>query len=189
MLAAKPTLPPPPAAVDYTKGMPTDLGMMLNDSLGDCTCAAYYHARQVWTFNTGKMVTEPDGDVEDLYVKACGYDPRKGGEGPGWRRAGRAHISVEEGRGHGHGDLAPQDRRFRGGRPARPGRREARHQQLRRGVHRIQRAREHPAGECATALHVDREAALAHHRRPRRGAGGLRRERAPASSPGASTTR
>ncbi|HEY2627649.1 MAG TPA: hypothetical protein VGI57_00910 [Usitatibacter sp.] len=83
MLAARPNLPPPPATVDYTRGMPANLGVMLNDTQGDCTCAAYYHARQVWTFNTGKMVTEPDRDVEDLYVKACGYDPRKGGEGPG----------------------------------------------------------------------------------------------------------
>ncbi len=83
LLAATPVLPPPPPAVDYTHGMPSNLGMMLNDTLGDCTCAAYYHARQVWTFNTGKMVTEPDRDVEDLYIKACGYDPRKGGEGPG----------------------------------------------------------------------------------------------------------
>ncbi|MFZ3322446.1 MAG: hypothetical protein WA190_08750 [Usitatibacter sp.] len=83
LLAAKGVLPPPPATVDYTKGMPANLGMMLNDTLGDCTCAAYYHARQVWTFNAGKMVTEPDRDVEDLYIKACGYDPRRGGEGPG----------------------------------------------------------------------------------------------------------
>jgi len=83
LLAARPVLPPVPASLDYTKGMPADLGMMLNDTLGDCTCAAYYHARQVWTFHTGKMSTEPDADVEDLYERACSYDPRKGGEGPG----------------------------------------------------------------------------------------------------------
>jgi hypothetical protein len=83
MLASKALLPPPPLAVDYTKHMPGNLGMMLNDTLGDCTCAAYYHARQVWSFNAGKMITEPDLDVEDLYIKACGYNPKKGGEGPG----------------------------------------------------------------------------------------------------------
>jgi hypothetical protein len=73
-------------AVDYTKGMPTNLGMMLNDTLGDCTCAAYYHAIQVWTYNAlgpAQMVTVPDKDVEDLYEQACGYKPAKGGEGPG----------------------------------------------------------------------------------------------------------
>jgi hypothetical protein len=64
--------------------MPAELGMMLNDTLGDCTCAAYYHAIQVWTFNALKdMVTCPDGDVEALYEQACGYKPSRGGEGPG----------------------------------------------------------------------------------------------------------
>jgi hypothetical protein len=83
MLAGK-TLPPPPPAVDYTQKMPAQLGMMLNDTLGDCTCAAFYHAQQVWSFNSNPpMLTEPDPDVEELYVKACGYNPKAGGEGPG----------------------------------------------------------------------------------------------------------
>jgi hypothetical protein len=56
----------------------------MNDTLGDCTCAAVYHAKQVWTFNaSGTMVTQPDSDVEKLYVLACGYNPKVGGEGPG----------------------------------------------------------------------------------------------------------
>lgn len=77
-------LPPPPASADWTKGMPTNLGMMMNDTLGDCTCAAFYHALQVWSFNAaGKIDTEPDNDVELLYEKACGYKPSQGGEGPG----------------------------------------------------------------------------------------------------------
>ena len=78
--------PAPPAAVDYTADMPANLGMMLNDTLGDCTCAAVYHAVQVWSFNAtvGKgMITEPDADVEQLYIHACGYKPAQGGEGPG----------------------------------------------------------------------------------------------------------
>jgi hypothetical protein len=75
---------PPPAAIDYTKGMPANLGMMMNDTLGDCTCAAFYHALQVWSFNCGAPIdTEPDKDVELLYEKACGYKPAQGGEGPG----------------------------------------------------------------------------------------------------------
>jgi hypothetical protein len=74
----------PPASIDYLKAMPANFGMMLNDQLGDCTCAAYYHARQVWSFNAqGNEVTEPDQDVEQLYVEACGYNPKAGGEGPG----------------------------------------------------------------------------------------------------------
>ncbi len=85
-LVAGQTLPPPPTQVDYTNGMPANLGMMLNNTLGDCTCAAVYHALQVWSFNATKgqsIETEPDGDVEKLYELACGYKPQQGGEGPG----------------------------------------------------------------------------------------------------------
>jgi len=62
-----------PSSVDYTVGMPSDLGVMLNDRLGDCTCAAFFHAIQVWTFNCGNMVTYSDNDVKLLYEKADGY--------------------------------------------------------------------------------------------------------------------
>jgi hypothetical protein len=73
-----------PESVDWTRGMPDRLGVMLNDTLGDCTCAAFYHALQVWSFNANPpLESEPDGDVEKLYVLACGYNPRVGGEGPG----------------------------------------------------------------------------------------------------------
>jgi hypothetical protein len=83
LLAGQPP-PAPPPAVDWTTGMPANLGMMLNDTLGDCTCAAVYHAMQVWSFNTQKrMVTWPDSDVKKLYIQACGYNPRVPGEGPG----------------------------------------------------------------------------------------------------------
>ncbi len=69
-------LPPIPDSIDYTAKMPADLGMMLNDRLGDCTCAAYYHARQVWTcVAQGTEITEPDHNVQKLYEEACGYIP------------------------------------------------------------------------------------------------------------------
>jgi hypothetical protein len=83
-LTAGMTLTPPPPSVDYTKVMPANLGMMRNDTLGDCTCAAVYHALQVWTANANPpIVTEPDADVVDLYEQACGYNPSQPGEGPG----------------------------------------------------------------------------------------------------------
>jgi hypothetical protein len=83
-LMAGQTPPPPPPSVDWTTGMPANLGMMLNDTLGDCTCAAVYHALQVWTFNANPpILTEPDADVEKLYELACGYKPSESGEGPG----------------------------------------------------------------------------------------------------------
>ena len=82
LLAGK-ALEPVKPAVDYTKGMPSNLGMMRNDTLGDCTCAAFYHALQVWSFNAEKKIdTEPDLDVLDLYEQACGYKPQQGGRAP-----------------------------------------------------------------------------------------------------------
>jgi hypothetical protein len=68
--------------------MPAHLGMMLNDKLLNCTCAAFYHALQVWSFNVGgrsvaDIVTGSDTNVTRLYTLACGYDPKQPGEGPG----------------------------------------------------------------------------------------------------------
>jgi hypothetical protein len=75
-LMAGRSLPPAPIECDYSKGMPADLGFMLNDSLGDCTIAAYYHARQIWSFNAGGTeITNPESDVLKAYELICGYDP------------------------------------------------------------------------------------------------------------------
>jgi hypothetical protein len=82
LLAGKTLLPPPPS-VNYVPSGVSRFGMMLNDRLGDCTCAAFYHARQIWTAHAGPMQTAPDVDVKLLYEKACGYDPNVPGEGPG----------------------------------------------------------------------------------------------------------
>ena len=68
------TLPPLPASVDWTKGI-TDFGMMLNDQLGCCTIAAYYHALQIWSTNTITEQTESDNCVLQLYEQADGYNP------------------------------------------------------------------------------------------------------------------
>jgi hypothetical protein len=73
VLASMP-LPSVPAEVNWTKGI-KNFGMMLNDRLGDCTCAAVFHARQIWTANTGVESTEPDAMVLKLYERACGYNP------------------------------------------------------------------------------------------------------------------
>jgi len=67
---------PPPPERNWLGGMPKSLGMMLNNQLGDCTCAAVYHARQIWSYNTNPpMKTAPDKCVEKLYEEACGYVP------------------------------------------------------------------------------------------------------------------
>jgi hypothetical protein len=98
LLAGK-KLKPPPAAKDYTKGMPENLGTMLNERLNICACAAYYHALQVWTFNAaGRMRTEPNRNVQDLYALACGYDPRTHAEpGPIAKEQHVLHYLLREG--------------------------------------------------------------------------------------------
>ena len=68
------TLPPAPLMVDNTRGV-KQWGMMLNDRLGDCTCAGIFHARQVWTNFLGGENTQPDAEVLKLYEAACGYRP------------------------------------------------------------------------------------------------------------------
>ena len=65
-------LPPPPPTADWTKGL-TSWGMMLNDNLGDCTIAGAAHAVQVWTANSGTMVTVPDNTIESYYEQWDGY--------------------------------------------------------------------------------------------------------------------
>jgi len=79
---------PAPVAHDWTAGMPkagtpSDFGEMGNHNLNDCTCAAYYHARQVWTYvAAGTEITETDAVVATLYQEACNYNPAAGPPGP-----------------------------------------------------------------------------------------------------------
>jgi hypothetical protein len=51
------------------------MGMMLNNSLGCCTIAGAGHGKQVWTANTGTIVTPTDAQILDGYEKADGYNP------------------------------------------------------------------------------------------------------------------
>ena len=67
-------LPPPPPARDWTKGI-TSWGEMLNNSLGDCTCAGLGHAIQVWTANGSTETTVTDDQVLGIYESWCGYNP------------------------------------------------------------------------------------------------------------------
>lgn len=67
-------LPTAPESIDWSHNI-TNFGMMLNDRLGCCTCAAVYHARQIWTANTLTEQTESDNYVLSLYEEATGYNP------------------------------------------------------------------------------------------------------------------
>ena len=68
-------LPLAPATADYS-GKLSNLGMMGNDKLGDCTCAAVGHVIQEWTSEAQpKEVIIPDGDIIKLYEAVGGYVP------------------------------------------------------------------------------------------------------------------
>src|SRR5271154_1969432 len=65
-------LPEAPPEVDYTGGI-TSWGMMLNDTLGDCTIAACGHAEQVWSRARDGEDTLPDAAILQKYEQWCGY--------------------------------------------------------------------------------------------------------------------
>jgi len=67
-------LPPAPPAQDWTKGIQS-WGMMLNDTLSDCTIAAVGHAVQVFSANSSTEITVPDSEVLHYYEKWDGYKP------------------------------------------------------------------------------------------------------------------
>lgn len=70
-------LPAPPASCDWTKGT-TEWGMMLNDTLGDCTIAGCGHAIQVCGLNVGYTFageTLADSVIESAYSAWDGYVP------------------------------------------------------------------------------------------------------------------
>jgi len=70
----------PPPSANFYQGQ-TQFGMMLNDVLGDCTCAAVGHAEQVASLNDapppeiGTEITVTDDVIENMYEKSCGYVP------------------------------------------------------------------------------------------------------------------
>jgi hypothetical protein len=68
------SLPIAPESCDLTARV-TDLGMMLNDDLGDCTCAAAGHMIQAWTAAAGAQVIPADEAILAAYEGSCGYNP------------------------------------------------------------------------------------------------------------------
>jgi hypothetical protein len=69
-------LPDVPAARDWTSKVSPSWGMMLNDELGDCTCAALGHIIQAWTSNEGpKELTLPDAAILKAYEAVGHYKP------------------------------------------------------------------------------------------------------------------
>src|SRR5580658_5582555 len=101
-----PALPAPPASLDLTKkvGSSSSWGMMDNDQIGDCTCAAAGHLIMEWTANAGKkMVTPTDQQIIAAYSAITGYNPTTGANDNGaveidvlnyWRQTGIAGHKI-----------------------------------------------------------------------------------------------
>ena len=104
-----PTLPPPPPQIDHSKAVAT-WGMMKNDTVGDCTCAAAGHLIMEWTSLAKDPVVPSDASIIDAYAAITGYNPRTGANDNGaneldvlkyWRKTGidkrkiLAYIALE----------------------------------------------------------------------------------------------
>ena len=98
-----PELPPAPVTFDLTEKV-SAWGMMRNDVLGDCTCAAAGHLIMEWTANAKRtMVTPSDRQVVAAYSDVTGYSPRRPGSDKGaamldvlkyWRKQGIANRKI-----------------------------------------------------------------------------------------------
>lgn len=98
------TLPAPPATADLTAKVGASWGMMDNDQIGDCTCAAAGHLIMEWTANAGKkMVTPTDKQIVGAYSAITGYNPTTGANDNGaqeidvlnyWRQTGIASHKI-----------------------------------------------------------------------------------------------
>lgn len=72
-------LPATPVKYMYAKNIAaTGWGMMNNDKVGDCTCAAAGHLVMEWTDDNGAMYTPPDADIIAAYAAITGYNPQTG---------------------------------------------------------------------------------------------------------------
>lgn len=75
-------LPSPPNAKDYTKPV-SNWGMMLNDNIGDCTCAAVGHIQLGLSSNASSPFRPTDMQVQQAYIDVTGeegaaYNPKTG---------------------------------------------------------------------------------------------------------------
>jgi hypothetical protein len=68
-------LPSIPPEVSWMAKVPANWGMMLNDNLGDCTCAAAGHMIEQWTTYAGSPVTPSDAAILKAYEAVSGYTP------------------------------------------------------------------------------------------------------------------
>jgi hypothetical protein len=97
-------LPAPPASCDLSAKVGPSWGMMDNDQIGDCTCAAAGHLLMEWTANAGKKKFTPtDKQIVAAYTAITGYNPTTGANDNGaneidvlnyWRQSGIAAHKI-----------------------------------------------------------------------------------------------
>ena len=97
-------LPTEPASFTYATNIgATAWGMMANDKLGDCTCAAAGHLLMEWTDDNGNMFTPTDQQIIAAYSAITGYNPATGQNDNGavetqvlnyWRNTGIAGHQI-----------------------------------------------------------------------------------------------
>lgn len=91
-------LPTAPRSFSYADKVGVSWGMMHNDTLGDCTCAAAGHMIMAWTASSkGKASRPTDKAIVKAYCAVSGYDPKTGANDNGaveldvlnyWRKSG-----------------------------------------------------------------------------------------------------
>jgi hypothetical protein len=69
-----PELPLAPPSRDFTSKV-RRWPMMLNDKIGDCTCAGAGHAIQQWTTYSSFPMVPTDAEIVEAYSRIAGYDP------------------------------------------------------------------------------------------------------------------
>jgi hypothetical protein len=102
-------LPAVPASADWTKRV-AQWGMMQNNTVGDCTCAAAGHMIECWTANVKSEIIPTDASIISAYATITGYDPQTGANDNGaaeidvlnyWRQKGiggrqiKAFVALE----------------------------------------------------------------------------------------------
>lgn len=67
------SLPPAPAEIHWPS--PPTIGMLMNDTLGDCAIAGPLHQEEIWRFANGIDYLPTDEDALDAYEQIGGYNP------------------------------------------------------------------------------------------------------------------
>jgi hypothetical protein len=68
-------IPAPLAAWGWEYNLPNSWGVMMNDTVGDCTCACIGHMIMEWTSRTFGLITPTDQQIIAAYSAITGYVP------------------------------------------------------------------------------------------------------------------